>query len=246
MENINVNRKNSPDIIFENEQFVVLNKPAGLLSIPDREGKDISLKSMLKEKYQDIYTVHRLDRDTSGLIVFAKDEATHKLLSQQFEDRSTKKIYTGFVLGSLQKKEGEVDAPIMEHPGKKSMMVIHKRGKPSFTEYKVLEEFGGYSWMQFRILTGRTHQIRVHMQSLGHPIACDPVYGDGKPVYISSIKKNYKLAKDAEQETPMLNRLALHAMQLEFSDESGKLYSFEAPMPKDMKALVQQLRKWKG
>lgn len=235
-----------PDIIFENEQFVVLNKPAGLLSIPDRIGKDISLKVLLKEKYGDIFTVHRLDRDTSGIIVFAKDEETHKLLSQQFEERSTNKIYTGFALGNLTQKSGLIDAAIAEHPAKKGMMMTHKKGKPSLTEYEVLEEFGAYSWMKFKILTGRTHQIRVHMQSIGHPIACDPLYGDGKPVFISGLKKNYKLSKASEEEKPMLNRLALHAWQLDFADGSGKTHSFEAPLPKDLRALLQQLRKWKG
>ena len=107
------------DIIFENDQFVVLNKPAGLLSIPDRLGKDISLKVLLQDKYEQIYTVHRLDRDTSGLIVFAKDEATHKLLSQQFEERSAQKLYVGFVLGNIAPKSGQIDAPIAEHPAKK-------------------------------------------------------------------------------------------------------------------------------
>lgn len=241
-----MNKLLKSDIIFENEQFVVLNKPAGLLSIPDRMGKDISLKVLLKEKYGDIFTVHRLDRDTSGIIVFAKDEVTHKLLSQQFEDRSTNKYYTGFALGSLTQKSGQIDAPIAEHPSKKGMMMTHKKGKPSLTEYEVLEEFGAYSWMKFKILTGRTHQIRVHMHSIGHPIACDSLYGDGKPVFISGLKKNYKLSRDIEEEKPMLNRLALHAWQLEFVDSTGKMYSFEAPLPKDLRALLQQLRKWKG
>ena len=241
-----VNKKLTPEIVFENDSFVVINKPAGLLSIPDRFGKDISLKVMLLEKYDQIFTVHRLDRDTSGLIVFAKDEETHKSLSQQFEERSTNKIYVGFVMGNLPVSSGQIDAPITEHPGKKGTMMVHKRGKPSFTEYKVLEDFGAYSWTQFVILTGRTHQIRVHMQSLGHPIACDPLYGDGKPVYISSLKKNYKLSRAAEEETPMLNRLALHAWKLEFADAAGNQHAFEAPLPKDLKALLQQLRKWKG
>ncbi|MGB8192495.1 MAG: RluA family pseudouridine synthase [Chitinophagaceae bacterium] len=240
-----MNKKLQPDIIFENEQFVVLNKPAGLLSIPDRMGKDISLKLLLLEKYDHIFTVHRLDRDTSGLIVFAKDEATHKLLSQQFEERTTNKIYAGFALGSVTPKSGQIDSPIAEHPGKKGTMMVHRKGKPSFTEYKVVEEFGVYSWMEFKILTGRTHQIRVHMQSIGHPIACDPVYGDGKPVFISGLKKNYKLSRALDEETPMLNRLALHAFRLEFLDADGTKRSFEAPLPKDLRALLQQLRKWK-
>ena len=241
-----LNKKLYPETVFENDEFIVINKPAGLLSIPDRMGKEISLKALLQEKYEQIFTVHRLDRDTSGLIVFAKDEATHKLLSQQFEERSTNKTYVGFILGNITPSSGEIDAPIAEHPGKKGMMTVNKKGKPSFTEYKVLDDFGAYSWVQFKILTGRTHQIRVHMQSLGHPIACDPLYGDGKPVFISSLKKNYKLAKSAEEETPMLNRLALHAWKLSFIDAAGNQQEFEASLPKDLKALLQQLKKWKG
>lgn len=240
-----MNNNLKPDIIFENGQFVVLNKPAGLLSIPDRMGKEISLKVLLQQRYDQIFTVHRLDRDTSGIIVFAKDETTHKMLSQQFEDRTTSKYYTGFAMGNLSPKKGEIDGPIAEHPAKKGAMMIHKKGKPSFTEYEVLEEFGPYSLMRFKILTGRTHQIRVHMQSIGHPLACDPLYGDGKPIYISGLKKNYKLSKALDEEKPMLNRLALHAWQLEFNDAEGNKHFYEAPLPKDLRALLQQLRKWK-
>ncbi len=217
-----------------------------MLSIPDRFGKDVSVKLLLQEKYGQIFTVHRLDRDTSGIIVFAKDESTHKLLSQQFEDRSALKLYTGFALGNVSPKTGQIDSPIAEHPAKKGMMMVHRKGKPSFTEYEVLEDFGAYSWMQFKILTGRTHQIRVHMQSIGHPIACDAMYGDGKPVFISGIKKNYKLSRSLDEEKPMLNRLALHAWKLEFMDADGNKHAFEAPLPKDLKALLQQLRKWKS
>ena len=241
-----VNKKLYPETVFENDAFIVLNKPAGLLSIPDRLGKEISLKNLLQEKYDQIFTVHRLDRDTSGLIVFAKNEETHKALSQQFEDRTASKTYVGFVMGNLPSSSGQIDEPIAEHPGKKGMMMVHKKGKASFTEYKVLEDFGAYSWLEFKILTGRTHQIRVHMQSLGHPIACDPLYGDGKPVYISSLKKNYKLSRAADEETPMLNRLALHAWKLSFTDADGNYHEFEASLPKDLKALLQQLNKWKG
>ncbi|MBD0367929.1 MAG: RNA pseudouridine synthase, partial [Flavisolibacter sp.] len=101
------------------------------------------------------------------------------------------------------------------------------------------------SWMQFRILTGRTHQIRVHMKHLGHPIVCDPVYGDGKPVFISQLKHNYKLSQAEEEERPILQRLALHAAQLIFQGMQQEEYNLEAPLPKDLKALINQLQKWK-
>ena len=187
-----------PDIIFENESFVALNKPAGVLSIPDREGKDPSLKSWLKEKYGSIFTVHRLDRDTSGVIVFAKDETTHKYLSKIFEERAVEKIYQGLVQGSLTEKKGSVDLAIMEHPAHPGVMVVNKKGKASLTDYEVLEELGLYSLVQFQIHTGRTHQIRIHMQSLGHPIVCDELYGDARPVFISSLKRNFKLSRSEE------------------------------------------------
>jgi 23S rRNA pseudouridine955/2504/2580 synthase/23S rRNA pseudouridine1911/1915/1917 synthase len=234
------------DIIFENDHLVALNKPAGLLSIPDREGKTPSLKSLLKTKYGTIYTVHRLDRDTSGVIVFAKDEETHKYLSGIFEERDVEKIYQGIVQGVPAEKKGSIDLPIMEHPVKLGQMVVNKKGKASLTDYEVQEELNLYALVQFRLHTGRTHQIRVHMQALGHPIACDELYGDPKPVFLSSIKRNFKLSKSEEQERPMLARLALHSQLLHFKDAEGAFHTFEAPLPKDMRALLQQLRKSKG
>ena len=241
-------------IIFESNDFVALNKPSGLLSIPDRKGIDISLKVLLKEKYVDIFTVHRLDKDTSGLIVFAKNEAAHKHLSLQFENRQTKKIYQGLVIGSLMDKKGSIAYPLTEHPALNGTMIVHRkarpddpvgRGKESLTDYEVLEDFGIYSWLQFQIHTGRTHQIRVHMKETGHPVVCDKLYGDGKPVLVSSLKSKFKLSKDAEEEKPILNRLALHAFQLSFKDISGKLIELEATLPKDIRATLQQLAKRK-
>ena len=230
-------------ILEEDENLVSINKPSGLLTIPDREGKEISLKQILKNKYGDIFTVHRLDKDTSGLVAFAKNKEAHKQLSQLFEARETIKIYNGFILGSPFEKSGTINESIAEHPVKKGLMTVYKKGKESITEYEVLENFKLYSWMQFHILTGRTHQIRVHMKHIGHPIACDELYGDGKPVFISSIKrKKFNLSKDAEEERPILSRLALHASKLKFQ-LNNKAYELEAELPKDLRALLQQLRK---
>ncbi len=231
--------------VFENEDFIALNKPSGLLSIPDREGKDVSLKKLLIEKYGNIFTVHRLDKGTSGMIVFAKNEESHKYLSQQFEGRQTEKIYCGLVLGSLAEKKGSIDAPIAEHPVKKSLMTIHRNGKESLTDYELLEDFKIFSWVQFQIHTGRTHQIRVHAKHIGHPVVCDEMYGDGKPVLLSSLKHKFKLSKNELEERPLLNRLALHALSLKFTKVNGETVKLEAPLPKDLKALLQQLRKWK-
>jgi 23S rRNA pseudouridine1911/1915/1917 synthase len=232
-------------IVFEDNDLIALNKPSGLLSIPDREGKEISLKKLLIEKYGNIFTVHRLDRDTSGLIVFAKNETAHRYLSLQFEDRQTEKIYFGLVLGSPSNKNGLIDAPIAEHPVKKGTMVVHRNGKESLTDYEVLEDFRIYSWLQFRIHTGRTHQIRVHAKHIGNPVACDELYGDGKPILLSALKHKFKLSKNELEERPILGRLALHAFSLKFNKPNGELIKLEAELPKDLRALLQQLRKLK-
>lgn len=230
-------------IIQETANWVAINKPSGLLSIPDREGKEISLKQMLIEQYGNIFTVHRIDRDTSGLIIFARNEAAHKHLSQQFESRQTEKYYQGLVIGSVVPANGSIDAPIAEHPVQKGLMVIHRQGKDALTDYEVLRDFRLYSWMQFRIHTGRTHQIRVHMKQLGHPLVADELYGDGKPFLLSSIKPKFKLSKYELEERPILSRLALHAFSLRLTDVDGSMVSIEAPLPKDMRATLQQLEK---
>lgn len=230
-------------IILEDENIVAINKPSGLLTIPDREGKAVALKQILQNKYGNIYTVHRLDRDTSGIVVFARTEQMHKHLSQQFETRETKKVYNGLVLGSPVETSGVINEPIAEHPTKRGVMTVYKKGKESITEYAVVQKYKFFSWMQFRILTGRTHQIRVHMKYLGHPIVCDELYGDGKPVFISQLKSRYKLSKSEDEERPLLNRLALHSSQLSFKGMKGEIYNLEAPLPKDLRALLNQLNK---
>lgn len=235
----------SIDIILETADFVAINKPSGLLSIPDRMGVEKSLKDLLKQRYGSIYTVHRLDRDTSGIIIFAKHEESHKALSLLFESREMEKFYLGLVNGQMMNTSGSIDAAIMEHPGKTTKMMTHVKGKPSLTDYEVVEQFRLFSWVKFQIHTGRTHQIRVHMQHIGHSIVCDEIYGDAKPVLLSSIKKNFKLAKIAEEEKPILARLALHSYQLNFT-YNEIAYTLEAPVPKDLRAVLQQLNKWKG
>ncbi len=233
-------------IIFENDDLIALNKPSGLLSIPDRHDDTLKAAStLLKQRYGQVFTVHRLDRDTSGIIVFAKHEAAHKYLSRLFESRNVEKYYLGLVSGEPVHPTGSVNAPIMEHPVQKGKMVTNAKGRPSLTDYEVLEAFGLYSLLKLRIHTGRTHQIRVHMKHLGHPVVVDELYGRKDPVLLSSIKKKFKLGKFTEEEKPLLNRLGLHAFQLKFRDEKGTELLLEAPLPKDMQALLQQLRKHK-
>ncbi len=237
--------KHSLEIIFENEDLVAINKPAGLLSIPDREGKEISLKQMLQDKYGKIFTVHRLDKGTSGIIVFAKNETAHKFLSEAFEARTVEKYYLGIVGGTLTDKKKRIEEPIIENPARKGTMMVNQKGKASITEYEVLEEWKKFSLVQFNILTGRTHQIRVHMQHEGHTIVCDEIYGDATPIRLSQIKKNYKLSKNEEEERPILNRLGLHASKLLLSIPTGEYITLEVNLPKDMSALIQQMGKLK-
>ncbi len=234
--------KKTVDIIFENDHFVAVNKAAGMLSIPDRKQSETSLKDILIEKYGHIFTVHRLDKETSGIILFAKDEATHKFLSKAFEEKTVEKYYLGLVHGTTP-QTGSIDGAIMEHPVHKGLMTVNRKGKPSLTEYELQETLGKYSLVKFRIHTGRTHQIRVHAKNIGHPIACDPLYGDGTPIRLSSIKKKYNLSKKEEEERPILNRVALHSYQLKFTDAEGNAFDLVAELPKDIRALVQQMKK---
>ena len=232
-----------PEIIFENEEFIALNKPAGLLSVPDRMQSAPSLKDLLIEKFGNIFTVHRLDKDTSGVIIFAKTAEAHQWLSVIFQERQVEKIYYGIVWGVPSSPSGTIELPMLEHPGKNGTMVVHRKGKPASTGYELIENFGKYSLMKFNLFTGRTHQIRVHMKETGHPILCDPLYGDGKPFFVSSLKKNYNHS-GFEEEKPILNRLALHSGKLSFTDQHGKFFTLEAELPKDLRALLKQMSKW--
>jgi 23S rRNA pseudouridine955/2504/2580 synthase/23S rRNA pseudouridine1911/1915/1917 synthase len=230
------------DIIFENDSFIAINKPSGMLSVPDRMQSEPSLKDFLIQRYGSIFTVHRLDKATSGAIVFAKDATTHKELSQLFEGREVAKYYFGLVHGTMLNESGTIDAAIAEHPSKDGSMTINIKGKPSVTDYEVIESFKSFTWVKFRIHTGRTHQIRVHMKHIGHSIVCDELYGDVTPVYLSKLKRNYKLSKREDEERPVLARLALHSAELSFNWHDAS-FDFKAEVPKDLRALLQQLRK---
>lgn len=234
------------ETLYEDDDLIVVNKPAGLLVIPDRFNSDLpSLNKLLEQKLkQHIFVVHRLDRETSGVICFAKNEETHKHLSRLFQEHDVVKLYAGLVTGRVQPEEGRIEAPIAEHPVTKGKMVVTRRGKPSVTDYRVTDQWPLYALVQFQIHTGRTHQIRVHMQSIGNPIVCDELYGDGKPFFLSGIKKKFRLSDKEETERPLLSRLALHAYHLQFVKQDGKEITAEASLPKDMLACVNQLNKW--
>ncbi len=234
------------DIIYEDAEFVIVNKPSGILSIADRHNSSLpSIHKALRDRYDPIFIVHRIDRETSGCICFAKTEAAHKYLSMQFEKRTVDKTYLGIVHGTFSKPEGLIEDAIMEHPYIKGKMIVNqKQGKPSVTAYHTVESFGRYSLVSFTILTGRTHQIRLHCANLGHPIVCDALYGLTDPVFISSLKRQYALSKNEMEERPILQRLALHAHRLRFTAEGGGVVDVTAPLTKDMNAMLNQCRKW--
>lgn len=234
------------EIIFQDDDLIIINKPAGTLVIPERfQPDDTSLNKVLEALLQHrVWVVHRLDRDTSGVVCFAKNEKTHKYLSALFQEREVSKTYLALAVGRPSIEEGSINKPIMEHPVVKGKMVTNAKGKPSLTDYKVVQQWALYSLIELQLHTGRTHQIRVHLQALGNPVVCDDVYGDGKPFLLSNIKKKFKLSKQEEEERPLLSRLALHAYQLQFKKEDGTQINAVAPLPKDMAACINQLNKW--
>ena len=216
------------DIIFENNDFIAVDKPSGILTIPDRHDEtQLSLYKILMQKYGKIFIVHRLDRDTSGLILFAKNEATHKHLSQLFEQRNIEKYYLGIVRGSMPDKSGSVNEPIAEHPSHKGQMIISKKGKPSLTDYEVLEDYGIYSLVQFNIHSGRTHQIRVHAQHLGMALIGDKRYAPA--------------ARFKHWKGLGAKRLFLHAHQLSFLSLNGDEQLINSPLPDELKAFLDTL-----
>ncbi len=233
--------------VFENDDIVAFNKPSGLLTIPDRFiPEKPCLQKLAEQKLGKLYTVHRLDRDTSGLILFARHEAAHRYFSRLFQNRNIRKYYRALVHGRPFQDHGDIEQAISEHPTKKGKMIINRNGKPAHTGYTVVKSWSSFSLLELELFTGRTHQIRVHLQHLGHPVLCDPLYGNESELLLSSIKKNYKLSKNVLEESPILGRLALHASRLIFEDESGQHTEITAPLPKDMVAVISQLDKNAG
>lgn len=234
-----------PEIVYQDEDYLIVNKPAGITVIPDRSEEQPALNRLLEQSLkQKIWVVHRIDRQTSGAVCFAKNEAAHRHLSGLFQSHAVEKIYQGLVSGRPAMASGTITGPIAEHPSIKGKMIVAAKGKPSVTEYRMIKQWPLYALLEFRIHTGRTHQIRVHMQSAGHPILCDELYSTHGPFFLSAIKKKYRLGKEEMQETPLLSRLALHAHILRFRDRHGKEVFSEVPLPKDMAACVKQLDKW--
>jgi RluA family pseudouridine synthase len=238
-------QKQDIEIIFEDSDILVVSKPAGMLSIPDRYDRDIvNLKDVFKQKYDNIFVVHRLDKDTSGIMVFAKNAESHRDLSMQFEDLLVKKVYHCVVNEVPVREEMKIDIPLMADPRIPGKTIPSVRGKDSLTLIKVLKKYKNTSLMKCLLITGRHHQIRAHCAAIGHPLLVDPIYGNANEFKLSSIKRRMNLKKDTE-ERPLIKRITMHAKELAFRHPRTKEeMMFETDYPKDFAALLQVLNKY--
>ena len=242
------NKNNGYSVIYSDDDIVVLNKSSGVLIAQDRYNPTAPRLDLLAEKeFGRLFAVHRLDKDTSGVIIYARNEAAHKGLSLQFEQRKVHKTYHALVYGHPLWQDLHVDLALQPDGDARHRTVVNKRfGKASVTDFRLIGSCGPYSWIEAKPLTGRTHQIRVHLQANGLSIVCDPLYsGNQKPVRLSEIKKKWN--GDEEEERPLLSRLALHAYKIELTHPvSNQPLSFTVPYPKDMEATRKQLSKIYG
>ena len=220
-------------ILYQDEALLVLLKPAGMTVHPGAGRRQGTLANALLHLSPGRLSglggpdrpgiVHRLDRETSGVIVVARSDAAHRELSRQFHDREVEKVYLALVRGQPP-LQGTIEAPIGRDPRDRKRMAVVQGGRPALTEYRTLERFRGAAWVELRPRTGRTHQLRVHLRSIGCPIAADATYGRPPPFGV-------------------LGRCALHAARLTLTHpQSGERRTFEAPLPEDLVAALEALR----
>ena len=228
-------------IIYEDKHIIAANKSPGISVGQDRwdEAKERLDKLIEKDlNIPKIFTVHRIDKETSGIIVFAKDRENHKILSLAFERREVIKKYIAIVHGRPSWKETACDFSLVPNGNKKHMTIIDKfKGKKSLTRFICIISAGNYSVLEAFPETGRIHQIRVHAAAIGHPVVCDSLYGKENPVKLSSFKSSYR--GDPHEEKPLLSRLGLHAYEVTLP--AGQ--TFTAPLAKDMSSLIKQMEK---
>jgi 23S rRNA pseudouridine1911/1915/1917 synthase len=238
------------DVLYEDADLIILNKPADILVHPARGNKSGTLVNALVH-YSDRLSsglgefrpgiVHRLDRDTTGVMIVTKHESAQWKVAKQFENRQVHKNYLAIAHGTPDLDADRINAPLGVHPQVREKYAIRPEiGKEAITFYEVVEAFRGFSLLKLEPRTGRTHQIRVHLAHIGHPIVADDMYG-GKLVY------PWQLA-DAEQavEEPVITRCALHAWTIEFRHPaSDEMVKFEAPLPPDMQHLLDMLRQYR-
>jgi RluA family pseudouridine synthase len=229
-------------VLLSDESILVVDKCPGLLSVPDRYDPDAPVaSSILAKDWGRLFVVHRLDKDTSGVLIYARNADAHRALSAAFESRAVSKVYRALVHGSPAWDETSCELPLSPDGDRLHRTIVdaHK-GKPSATDFLVIARYKDFALVEARPSTGRTHQVRVHLSALGHPCLCDPFYGDGKPLLLSKLKKRWK--GDPFDERPLLERAALHALRADFPHPvSGATVAVEAPLPKDMRAAISQL-----
>lgn len=223
------------DIVYEDDDLLVVNKPKGMVVHPAPGNRDKTLVNALLYHCGDSLSgingvirpgiVHRIDKDTSGLLIVAKNDFAHQSLAVQIKEHSFTREYEAVVYGHLREQSGTVDAPIGRHPtDRKKMTVTQKNSRRAVTHYQVLEELPGFSYVRLRLETGRTHQIRVHMAYLGHPVAGDPVYGPKKVI-------------------PSLNGQCLHARVIGFHHpRDGRYIELTSPLPPYFTDFLARLR----
>ncbi|MDQ3015139.1 MAG: RNA pseudouridine synthase [Bacteroidota bacterium] len=238
--------KDIPEILFQNDSLVALYKPSGLLSVPDRYHEEkLSASLWVVGKFSEARPLHRLDFETSGILLFCINPNAFGWYSDQFEKRSVSKTYLAIVEGKLLIEGGVINQPLFTHTTGK--VTITKRGKESVTNWKLLESFAHHAYVKANPVTGRTHQIRVHLSSIGHPVLCDTTYGASGPFLLSTIKgrRKYKLGKDDEQEKPLFDRTALHSSVIEIADfKTTQTIRVDCPLPKDMNIVLQKLKQY--
>ncbi|MDJ1469327.1 RluA family pseudouridine synthase [Xanthocytophaga flava] len=227
-------------VLFENDDYILVNKPPHVATLDERTGDKSSILRIAKNYHSDIQAGHRLDKETSGVLALAKNPEAYRHLSMQFEHRQVDKIYHAVVHGTEALENVNVYLPIL--PLKDgSVRIDTQSGKEAETFFDTMAIYKKHSLVQCAPVTGRMHQIRIHLSCLKMPIVCDPQYG-GAPIFLSEIKRKFNL-KQGTEEQPLIQRVALHAFSLSFHLLNDELITVEAPYPKDMQALIKQLEK---
>ena len=237
----NLKNLNFSDLIIrELDNYTLINKPPHLSSLDDRQNST-NLLSLAKSENSNYQICHRLDKETSGMVVFAKNPEAYRHFAIQLEERQVKKVYHAVIHGIHKFEDFEASEPIYTSSSKSR--VDFRAGKPSLTLISSLEVFKKHTFIKCFPVTGRMHQIRAHMAHHEAPIINDPMYG-GDPIYLSELKRGYN-QKKWDEEKPMIERVALHSAQIAFRDLSGEIVEADADYPKDFAVLIKLLRKFK-
>jgi len=238
--------KDEIGIIYEDADILVINKPAGVSVTSDRSGSDSILQVLTDQRPElgELRLVHRLDKDTSGVLVVALNREAQTFCSRCFAGHDARKVYLAIVRGRPAKDKGFISDPIAKNDKIQKVKIDSQHGKQAKTFYQVLLPMGPMCLLAASPITGRTHQIRIHLSHRGLPLAIDPLYAEGGAIYLSSFKSNYRPSRRREEETPLMERLTLHAYQLTLPAGAGKTpMTFIAPLDKKFTATIKMLAK---